>query len=230
MSYFSSSRRKPPVLAVSMLVFAFGLGVARAGQIDASATGLASPAETIDFSEIALAPNTVLTTQYSSLGISFSPNVYYDAEVSFGFTNDISNFTYATEPAFVDPVVFSFSSPQTSAAFQMVADDTPYTIEAFLGGTGGTLVDSFVDPSIGGNTPGLFYGFTGETFDTIEISQAGTGGGPYWDLGNIELSNAPIATDAPEPGSLLLLGPALAGLWLACRGRVVRPARSGSLL
>jgi PEP-CTERM motif len=219
MSFFSSSRRKLPALFTFVLVFAFGLGTARAGHIDASATGLASPASTITFGEIALAPNTVLTNQYSGLGVSFSPNVYYDAEISFGFSNDISNFTHPTEPAFINPVVFSFSSAQTSAAFQMVADSTPYTFQAYLGGTGGTLVDSFTDPSIQSVTPALFYGFTNETFDTIVITQEGAGGGPFWDLSNIQLSNAAVTSSVPEPSTFLLLGPALAGLLLASRRR-----------
>jgi len=193
------------------------LSTARAGSIDASAVGLVSPASTINFSEIALPANTVLTTQYSSQGISFSPNVYYDAEIGYGFTNDISNFTDATEPAFINPVVFSFSSSQTGVAFQMVADGTPYMFQAFLGGTGGTLVDSFTDSGIGSATS-LFFGFSNETFNTIVITQEGTGGGPYWDLSNIELSNAAI-TSVPEPSSFLLVAPALAGLWLALRRR-----------
>jgi hypothetical protein len=218
MSFFSSSRQKLPALVTSILVFAVGLGTACAGQIDGSATGLASPASTIDFTEIALAPDTVLTTQYSGLGVSFSPNVYYDAEIAFGFTADISNFTDATEPAFINPVAFSFSSPQTGVAFQMAADSTPYLFQAYLGGTGGTLVDSFTDTNVQSVTPPLFYGFSNETFDTIVITQEGAGSGPFWDLSNIQLSNAPI-TSTPEPSTFLLLGPALAGLLLASRRR-----------
>jgi len=219
MSFFSSTCQKLPALFAFILVCACGLGIARAGQIDGSATGLASPTSTIDFTEIALAPNTVLTTQYSGLGVSFSPNVYFDAEVAFGFAGDVSNFTDATEPAFVNPVVMSFSSPQTGAAFQMVADSTPYLFQAYLGGAGGTLVDSFTDPNIQAVTPPLFYGFTGETFDTIVITQEGAGSGPFWDLSNIQLSNASVTTSTPEPSTFLLLGPALAGLLLASRRR-----------
>jgi hypothetical protein len=205
-------------ISTSIAVFAFGLGVAHAGQIVAGVTGLTSPVSTVDFSELSLAANTVLTTQYAGFGVSFSPNVYYDAETTF-FPNEVSNFTDATEPGFINPVVISFTSPQTSAAFQIVADDTPYLFQAFSGGTGGTLVDSFTSTVAGDAS--LYYGFTNETFDTIEITQEGDGGGPYWDLSNIELSNAAIS-GVPEASSMLLVGPALAGLWIASRRRSAR--------
>jgi hypothetical protein len=217
MLFFRVLRSKPATLIALIVVLAFGSVAAHAGQIDASAVGLASPAETITFAEIALPADTVLTNQYASLGVTFSPNAYYNGEIDTPFVNDVANFTDPTEPAFINPVVISFSTPQTAADFQMEADGTPYFFSAFLGGTGGTLVDSFTDPSVGG---ALFYGFFGETFDTIQISQAGTGGGPYWVLDNIELGTA---SSAPEPGSMLLIVPALAGLWLVWRRRSGRP-------
>jgi hypothetical protein len=215
MAAFSFLQRK--AISTSIVLFTFGLGVAHAGQIVAGVTGLTSPLSTVDFTELSLAANTPVTTQYASYGVSFSPNVYYNAETSY-FPNEVSNYTDATEPAFIEPVVISFTSPQTSAAFQIVADDTPYLIQAFSGGTGGTLVDSFTS-TIAGSI--LYYGFTNETFDTIEITQEGEGGGPYWDLSNIELSNAAIS-GVPEASSMLLVGPALAGLWIASRRRSAR--------
>lgn len=221
MSFAISSHRKPAALATFIMVFAFGLGVARAGIIDGSVTGLTSPAETISFGEIILPVNTSVTTQYSGLGVSFSPNVYYDPQAYGSFVNDVGNFTFPSEPAYIDPVVMSFSTPQTGVAFQMTADSTPYLFQAFLGGTGGTLVDSFTDANIGDI---LFYGFSNETFDTIKISEAGAGGGPYWLIDNIQLGTG---TAVPEPSSILLMGPAMAGLWLARRGRFARPGRSG---
>jgi len=215
MSAFSSLRRK--AITGSIILFAFGLGVAHAGQIVAGVTGLTSPVSTVDFTELSLAANTTVTTQYASYGVSFSPNVYYNAETQY-FSNEVSNFTDPTEPEFVDPVIISFTSPQTSAAFQMVADDTPYLFQAFSGGTSGTLVDSFSSEVTGTIA---YYGFTNETFDTIEISQGDSGGGPYWDLSNIELSNAAIS-GVPEASSMLLVGPVLAGLWIASRRRSAR--------
>src|ERR1035441_7154645 len=41
-------------------------------------TGLAGLFQTITFSEFSFAPNTPITTQFSSLGVSFTPELYYD--------------------------------------------------------------------------------------------------------------------------------------------------------
>src|SRR5580658_5885562 len=144
-----------------LTVFVFGPGAARAGQIIDGATGLASPAATINFAEISLPANTSLTTQYYSAGVTFAPNMYYDADTTY-FTNSVANFTFATQPAYINPVVISFDSPQTSVAMDLVGTSDLFLFQAFLGGTGGTLVDSFSAPIQ--QTPG-FYGFTNETFD-----------------------------------------------------------------
>jgi hypothetical protein len=79
----------------------------------------------------------------------------------------------------------------------MAADDTPYTFTALLGGI---QVDSGSATVTG--TAGHF-GFTGEVFDRIVIDEtASVGGGPYWLLGDLQLS----ALAVPEPASLVLLG------------------------
>lgn len=188
-------------IAVLTVLVAGGIS-ARANTINGAPSGLASPAETIDFSEIPLAPNSPVTNQYAAFGITFSPNVYYNPQggTAFGLpANDVGNFTFPTEPAFVNPVTIDFSTMQNGAALMMAANDTPYMFVAL---DGGVPVDAFIANSVG--VPGLFYGFSGEAFNQIEILQAGPGGGPYWLASNIQLSNAPAVATTPEPASTLL--------------------------
>ena len=199
------------VVALGALVSASGM---RADAINGSATGLASPTQTITFGEIALPANTMVTTQYSGLGVSFAPNGYYDPQIGYGLTNDIGNFTFATEPAFVNPFTMLFSTPQTAVDFQMAGDGTSFLFQAFLGGS---LVDSFTS-TVGVPSPLLFYGFDNDDFNSIKITQAGAGSGPYWLIGNVQLGVPAVAT-APEPSSILLLGIGIVGLGFNVRRR-----------
>ena len=199
------------VVALGALVSASGM---RADAINGSATGLASPTQTITFGEIALPVNTMVTTQYSGLGVSFSPNGYYDPQIGYGLTNDIGNFTFTTQPAFVNPFTMLFSTPQTAVDFQMAGDGNPFLFQAYLGGS---LVDSFTS-TVGFPSPLLYYGFGNDDFNSIKITQAGAGSGPYWLIGNVQFGVPAVAT-APEPSSILLLGIGIVGLGFNVRRR-----------
>jgi hypothetical protein len=200
---------KMKMYSVAFLALASALAITPAAIADsfsASPTGIPSPTQTIDFSEIALAQNAVVTNQYAGLGITFSPNVYYDPETGFGSiqANDIGNFS-STGLGPVNPVTFTFSTPLTAAAFSFDADFTPYLFQALLNGT---VVDSFV-ATVGDTSPD-YYGFTNDDFNQITITQDGAGGGPYWLASNIEFGSD--ASVIPEPSSIYLLGSGLACL------------------
>jgi hypothetical protein len=184
---------------------------AHATQINGASTGLSSPASTITFDEVTPAAYTLITNQYAPYGVTFSPGLYYDPQPynGTGISGNLAgNFNTS---GILTPVTLNFTTTETAVAFGAAGDDTPYLIQAFLGAT---LVDSFTT-SWG---TGGFYGFAGEDFNSIVITQAGTGGGPYYLIDNIETD--PLAT--PEPSSFLLLGTGLLGASVMLRRRFAR--------
>jgi hypothetical protein len=192
-------------LVVGVAVAVFGpVGLAHADDIIASSTGIASPTQTITFEEIVLAMNSSVTNQYASLGVTFSPSVFYSPETGFGNVqgHDIGNFN-GTGGGPINPVTMSFSTPQTAAAFSFEADTTPYLFQALLGGV---VVDSFSAIVSFGSTND-YYGFSSDVFDSIRITSTGTGGGPFWVADNIQTGAAAAAV--PEPTTLFLLGSGL---------------------
>jgi len=203
-------------LAIGLAVVMLGpVGLAHADDIIASSTGIASPTQTINFEEIVLAMNSSLTNQYASLGVTFSPNVFYSPQTGFGNVqgHDIGNFTFAGGGP-VNPVTMSFSTLHTAAAFSFDADGTPYLFQALLGGV---VVDSFSANVSSGSTSD-YYGFSSDVFDSIRITQTGTGGGPFWVADNIKTGAA--ATAVAEPTTLFLLGSGLVVLARLSRKRL----------
>jgi hypothetical protein len=200
---------KRALLLSGCLVLA-GAWSAAATPINGSATGLTGPHSTITFEEHVLPMNSVVSNQYADLGVTFSPFVYYSPQGGFGTNgNDVGNFTFPTEPAFVNPVTLSFSGPRSGVAFGMAADVTPYTFTAF---SGIVPVETF-STTVAGSL--LYYGFEGIAFDSLVIAENGAGGGPYWLLDNLQQRSGAAAA-VPEPATLLLLG---SGLIMAGRRR-----------
>jgi len=195
-------------LALSLLTVEAGI----AGQITGGSVGLASPASTITFEEVALAQDAAVTTQFAAYGAVFSGlgidtgNVYGGMGAT-GFTG--GSYVYSNIGAATTPVVISFNSPVSAAAIAAVDQGNTFTVSAYLGGVGGTLVDTF-DISIPFE-PGLgFIGFTNEVFDTMTIQGSGALG-----LDTLESNSA-----VPEPGTVLLIGLGL--IALAARRRATR--------
>jgi len=191
-------------LVVGLVVVAALGPVARADDIIASATGITSPTQTITFEEIVLGMNSSVTNQYASLGVTFSPSVFYSPETNFGNVqgHDIGNFT-DTGGGPINPVTMSFSTLQTAAAFSFEADTTPYLFQALLSGV---VVDSFSATVSFGSTND-YYGFSSDVFDSIRITRTGTGGGPFWVADNIKTGAPAVAV--PEPTTLFLFGSGL---------------------
>ena len=177
--------------------------IANATPISNSVSGLASPALTITFDEHLLPAGSSVTNEYSDLGVTFSPNLYYSSYP--GFPNNVTNFGSG-------PNVFQFSlnflTNQTDVAFAMVSRSSSWNFEALLGNL---VVESFlatVDLSAFN-----FFGFTGIAFDEIRITSSIN---DLMIIDNLQLSKT---NNVPEPTSIALLGLGLAGLG-AARQRV----------
>ena len=80
-------------------------------------TGIASPTQTITFSELSFATGTPITNQFSSFGATFSPSLFYNVQPAFFPTPSLANFDLAGN--INNPVTITFSHPVTSAAFAM---------------------------------------------------------------------------------------------------------------
>jgi hypothetical protein len=209
-------------LSTTCLLLALGAG-AHANIIDSSPTGIASPAVTITFDEHVLATDTSVTNQYADLGATFSPNVFYSPQTNFGHVqgNDVGNYTSNVAEGPIDPVTLSFSTTQNGAAFSFDADNTPYRFDALLGGV---VVDTFSATVFVSNND--FFGFTGDTFDSIKITRTDAGQGPFWVLDNIQLGSTTSAV--PEPASLGWTSGVLIGIVLALRKRAGRASLRSS--
>ncbi len=180
------------------------VGNAAQGTSLINATGLTDPALTITADEFILANGTVVTNQYSSLGVTFSPNVYYNSENGgLGVFppavtgNYFGNFDTIGSVNINDPFSIEFSTDQTEVAFGLApGSDGTATFTALLNGS---TVESF-STSVG--TFSQFYGFTDSLFDEIQVEL---------DLANIDdiavFDNIQLGTVAsastPEPGTIL---------------------------
>jgi hypothetical protein len=137
-------------------------------------TGLSDPTSTITFDEIILPYLTQVTTQYDSLGVSFSPFGVYFTESVNGL-NAVSNFMpngYGGSRFSMDVI---FSDPVTEAALQAIGPlDATATFTAYLAGS---LVESASAALVGG--PARYYGFDGISFDRISINPYAPSGDPF---------------------------------------------------
>jgi hypothetical protein len=179
--------------------------------------GLSDPAQMITFDEFVFAANTPITNEYSSLGVTFSPNLFYDSQL--GDLPNISGHRLGnfTSTVTVNPFFISFLTVQDQAAFAMVTNPGTSTFTALLGGT---EVESFSVSTDASSTTNYF-GFMGVSFDTIRVN-VGAGGGAML-LDNLQFGSATISA-IPEPSSLTLfgIGACVLGLGVARRRRRVR--------
>ena len=181
--------------------------------------GLAAPSRTITFDEHVFAPGTVLTNQYSDLGVRFSPNLVYGIPVAAtDFPplngNILRNFFPNGTGPFVGAEPFSllFDDNQTSVAFAMnFLQPGAATISALLDGN---LVRSFDVEASTDAADNFFLGFSGILFDEIRIDLPN--GNNTMLLDNIEFGPA-VAAAVPAPGVHWLLAIGLLGVFFARR-------------
>ena len=199
---------------------------AQAASISGGSSGLASPAQTITFDEILLTPNSSVTNEYSSLGVTFSPNLYYSPQTGFpNITgNTLGNFDWNNNSATqIDQFSLNFLATQSSVAFNMVSNATMWTFEALLGNS---VVESF-SAGVGNgysqpNYDANFFGFTGISFDQIRLT-----GNDYVLIDNLQMSNLISPVPEPETYTMMLIGLGLLGFQLRRKSKKTTPLMLG---
>jgi hypothetical protein len=172
-------------------------------------TGLISPADTITFSEVTPAPNTVITTQYQSYGVTFSPNVYYAPiyNQNFGTPNidptaSVGNFIQ-NEPT-LPTFSILFNIPVTSASFAVLSQPGTFQITPMLNGVALDNAQTFTG-GLAANFNNNFVGVAslgGITFNQLLISNVNTSDNAFV-LDNLSFN--PV----PEPTSISLIASGL---------------------
>lgn len=180
------------IAALSALVFA---GAAQAASFNNS-TGLdgitAFTTETFD--NAGVPENTLAGNLFA--GLSFGPNIYTSNSYGGAFANFTGGSLTNFQPCCTAITSFSFNAPVQAAAFAFVTNQGTST---FYAKRNGSVVESFSAPT---NTQGSvnFYGFSGISFDTIEIHSGGVNNA--YALDNLQVAAVPEA----ETWGMLLAG------------------------
>ena len=167
--------------------------------INSGATGLPAPTSTVTFDDPAFADTTPVATEYSLLGVTFTPNLYYRGTSAWE-TQGINGPNLRTGDPVANPFSILFSTPITSAAFASIA--SPVTAATITARLGGVDVESFSTEINLANES--WYGFTGIVFDEIGIS--------YVEDTRLRIDNIQIGAAIPEPSTAMLLPLGLLGL------------------
>ena len=172
--------------------------------INLSTSGLASPVSTIDFSEFSVPETDPITTEFSSLGVTFSPNLYYRTNDNAAWANIIGANLRSGDPI-VSNFSLNFDQPLTSAAFAAIAQPpTPATFTALLEGS---EVESF-DTNVTIDNRDNFFGFEGIVFDEINVA--------YTAETRMRIDSLQLGAAIPEPGTVTI---SLLGLFALCLRR-----------
>lgn len=191
----------------SMAAFTFIVaGNAMAASI-VGGPGVASPTNTVTFSEVVLPSGTALTNQYGSLGINFT-GLYYDpcpscvTTLPTGAKPDAGNFI--TFDGGSPSVSFNFAGAATAFSFSFASDGAIYTLGAYLSNS---VVESFSFAGSNWQT----YGFTGSLFDEVRLTYAVTPFVSEFLVDDLKWTATTAPIPEPEVYAMLLAGLGLLG-------------------
>ncbi|GAX34498.1 hypothetical protein NIES3585_04990 [Nodularia sp. NIES-3585] len=183
---------------IALIVLGAELNKAEASTITGGSTGLTNPTNVINFNELGNLQNQVITNQFAAFGVTFSNNFLWD-NATFGQAGSTGFNGGALRSPFPGTSrVISFLNPVTDVAFAAVDQNNILSVKAWLGGVGGTLVESF-NQQIAFNPGTGFIGFKNILFDTIELNiSSGIS------IDTLQFNSAPTTpTSVPEPTTLM---------------------------
>jgi hypothetical protein len=182
------------------VAMSLGMEAAHATAIQNS-TGLTAPGTVVNFGPPpVLANGTPLDNIFASQGVTFT-NLFADSGFGGAAPHIVAQDAVNFQAGNGGPFTIDFSSDVKSAGFFLGTLPTTTTFEALLDNQVVETATALTDAV----NPNNFFGFTGITFDEIEVNIGGTGQGV---LDNLEF------TSVPEPATPALLGAALLGLGL----------------
>ncbi|MEL6521184.1 MAG: VPLPA-CTERM sorting domain-containing protein [Pseudomonadota bacterium] len=156
--------------------------------------GLQNPLTVIDFEGTSFVSGESITNQFQSDGVVFSTGLVFTPQTgSFPgvVDNTLGNFNGGSGNQFT----LSFGFDQTAAAFGFASNPQSTTLTAFLDGA---QVETFTLATTFDDANTAFLGFTGITFDQIQIDSPGV-----FLIDTIQLGTA--IAPVPLPASALLL-------------------------
>jgi hypothetical protein len=163
--------------------------------INSGASGLAAPERVVTFSEFTFAEDTPISTEFSSLGVTFSPSLYYritSAWETAGINGINLRSGNIAGDILVQDISIRLDTPVLGAAFASIA--SPFANATITARLGGVDVESFTTEINLNDTS--WYGFTGIALDEIAIS--------YPEVTRIRIDNVQLGAVVPEPNTLIL--------------------------
>ena len=198
------------VLSTFALVALLGLHAPVQATPINSATGLASPATELGFD--GLGAGVPVTDQFASQGVVLTPTPA-GALVTL-FSDVFVNMSQFALNQSGGAFQIRFQGTVAEAAFALLTNSTgPGDDSVFTALLNGAPVEQFNAPT---SLTGRFFGFTGITFDAIEVLPGGQN--RAFRLDNLQFG-ALTAARASEPLTLALLGAGLAGVAVRRRRR-----------
>jgi hypothetical protein len=199
-------------LSTALAVATLGVGAITQSAQAASVinnTGISNPDQVITFSEFSFPTGTAITDQFSSLGASFSPQLFYNVNPSFFPTESLASFSNTG-----NNVSILFNTNVTAAAFALQSNPEPTTFTALKDGM---VVEFFTTNTNLSFLPDLtnasnFYGFENIEFNELRIENSSQ----IFQIDNLQFSNA-ITASVPEPSTIVALAMVGSGLLLSKR-------------